>query len=60
MGELLIPIIYMWWKFSLLTPWVMEKTQEDSSFWIKESNDEKTNEEKVGTISFLKEKMEVT
>jgi len=38
----------------------MQKTQENRSLWIKESNDEKTNEEKVGTISFLKEKMEVT
>lgn len=25
MGGLLIPIIYMWWKLSLLTPWVMKK-----------------------------------
>ncbi len=27
-----------------------ERTQEDSSFWIKETNDEKKNEEKVGTL----------
>jgi len=32
MGGLLMSIIYMWWKLSLLTLWVMQKTQRGPTF----------------------------